>query len=91
MYDPAQAGAGIIPVEKLVEQKEAINKGIVDPLKVGAFADQVLAMTEDDAAKGRMSRPWRLCSSDLLKFNLSPRFCIQQGAFYQVLVMPARA
>ena len=79
MYDPAPAGVAVKPVGDLMGQREEINRGIVDALKVGAFADQVVAMTQDDAAKGRMSRPRRLRRSDLSHFNLSPRFCIQQG------------
>ena len=63
----------------LEQQRVALNRKLLGVLKPDPYAKQVLEMTLADAAKGRMSHPRAVSESDLQYFNLSPRFCVNQG------------
>jgi len=66
-------------LSELEQQKVAMNRKVLGVLKPDTYAKQILEMTLADAAKGRMSYPRAVSESDVQYFNLSPRFCVNQG------------
>ena len=66
-------------MSELEQQKVTLNRKLLGVLKPDPYAKQILEMTLADAAKGRMSYPRAVSESDVQYFNLSPRFCVNQG------------
>ena len=75
-----------LSVEELIEQRKARNTKLIESLKMDKHVDKLLAMTKEDAEKGRMSEPRPLTEADLVDYDLSPRFLIVQGALLCVCV-----
>jgi hypothetical protein len=55
------------------------NRTLLDGLREGSFADELHAITLDDASKGRMTKPVPAGQVDLTSVRLAPRFAVAQG------------
>ena len=67
------------PVGELRASRLINNRALLESLREDSNAAVLYKMTCEDAALGRMSRPRPVRESDLKKYTLSPRFCIEQG------------
>ena len=67
------------PMEELFADCERSNRELLQQLKVGENADELLELTREDAALGRMSNPVQVEEIDLSKVRLCPRFAVVQG------------
>ena len=68
-----------ITADEFEERRHELNNKLVSWLRKDTNSDVIMRMTLEDAELGRMSKPRLLVPQDLDDFNLSPRFCIEQG------------
>lgn len=75
----ATEATGETEVAALVAAREETNGSLLKSLREDPRSADLLKMAAADAAMGRMSKPRHLRDSDISRFSLSPRFCIEQG------------
>ena len=72
-------GGQACPVQKLRENRRLKNAALVASLKEDSHSAELYKMACADAKLKRMTYPRPLRKSDLEKYTLSPRFCVEQG------------
>ena len=60
--------------------RKVINSSVLSRLKTDVHHAELLAMCEEEASLGRMSKPRLLTTEDIENCTLSPRFAVEQGS-----------
>ena len=66
-------------IDGLRNASAASNARLLETLKEGEHADELLRLTKVDAALGRMSEPVPVEYYDLTEVRMVSRFAVQQG------------